>query len=127
MPYEVILLDEFADWLDEQGEEPRLRILAHLELLADRGPLLARPYADTLKGSKIPNLKELRVSYRREPIRILFAFNPKQQAVVILGGTKQADKRWYEVNIPIAEKLFVEYLEKQRKEDEQAIRKETQG
>jgi hypothetical protein len=49
----------------------------------------------------------------------------KQQAVIILGGSKQGDKRWYDTNIPIAEKLFAEYLERQRKADEEAARKET--
>ena len=124
MPYVLILLDEFAAWLDRQEEDCRLRIMAHLDLLEERGPLLVRPYADTLKGSKITNLKELRVQYKGEPIRILFAFDPKQQAVIILGGSKEGDKRWYDANIPIAEKLFFEHLEKQRKADEEAARKE---
>lgn len=124
MPYALILLDEFADWLDEQEGDCRLRIMAHLDLLEQRGPLLGRPYVDTLKGSKITNLKELRLQYKRSPIRILFAFDPKQQAVIILGGSKQADKRWYDTNIPIAEKLFSGYLERQRKADEEAAHKE---
>lgn len=70
------------------------------------------------------NLKELRVRYKTEPIRILFAFDPKQQAVIILGGSKQGDKRWYDINIPRVEKLFLEHLERQRKEDEENARKE---
>ena len=109
-------------WLEELDEKPRLRILSHLELLVERGPLLARPYADTLKGSKIPNLKELRVRYRGEPIRILFAFDQKQQAVIILGGCKRAGKRWYEMNVPIAEVLFARHMEKQQKLVEEPIR-----
>nr|HNH75934.1 hypothetical protein [Candidatus Obscuribacter sp.] len=55
---------------------------------------------------------------------ILFAFDPKQQAVIILGGSKQADKRWYDTNIPISEKLFFEHLEKLRKADKESPRKE---
>lgn len=124
MPYELILLDDFATWLDEQEEERRLKILGHLDLLEECGPLLGRPYADTLKGSKITNLKELRIQHKSEPIRILFAFDPKQQAVLILGGSKQADKRWYETNIPIAEKMFFAHVEKQRKADEEVDRRE---
>lgn len=124
MPYDIVLLDEFATWLDAQDEERRIKILGHLALLEERGPLLGRPYVDTLKGSKVPNLKELRVQHKAEPIRILFAFDPKQQAVVILGGSKQADKRWYETNIPLAEEMFFDYLERQRKADEEAARKE---
>lgn len=124
MPYELVLLDDFANWLDEQEEVRRIKILGHLDLLEERGPLLGRPYVDTLKGSKLPNLKELRVQHKTEPIRILFAFDPKQQAVIILGGSKQADKRWYEINIPIAEKMYAEHLEAQQKADKEAIRKE---
>jgi hypothetical protein len=127
MPYELILLEEFVVWLEELDEKPRLRILSHLELLVERGPLLGRPYADTLKGSKISNLKELRVQYRGEPIRILFAFDQKQQAVIILGGCKRADKRWYEVNVPIAEELFARHVEKQRKPVEDAMREEKEN
>jgi hypothetical protein len=74
------------------------------------GPLLGRPYVDTLKGSKYPNLKELRVQYKGEPWRILFAFDPIRQAIVLVGGNKTGDKRWYEKNIPIAETRFTEHL-----------------
>jgi hypothetical protein len=124
IPYTLIYLEEFASWLDMQEKSLQLRTLAHMELLKERGPLLGRPYADTLKGSQITNLKELRIQHKTEPIRILFAFDPKQQAVIILGGSKQADKRWYDVNIPLAEKLFASHLERQRKVDEEIARKE---
>jgi hypothetical protein len=124
MPYELVLLDDFATWLDEQDEARRIKVLGHLDLLEERGPLLGRPYVDTLKGSKTANLKELRVQHKTEPIRILFAFDPKQQAVIILGGSKQADKRWYDTNIPIAEILFSEHLEKQQEADREAASKE---
>lgn len=123
VPYELVLLDEFAAWLDAQEEDRRLRIMAHLDLLEERGPLLGRPYADTLKGSKLANLKELRVKYKKEAIRILFAFDPKQQAVIILGGNKQTDKRWYNTNTPIAEQLYLEHVEKQRKADQERTKK----
>ena len=125
MPYTLFYLQEFADWLDAQEQSLKLKTLAHLELLKERGPLLGRPFADTLKGAaQVTNLKELRVQHKTEPIRILFAFDPKQQAVIILGGSKQADKRWYDINIPRAEKLFLEHLERQRKEDAEKARKE---
>ncbi len=75
MPYELILLETFVTWLDEQEEDLRLRTYAHLDLLEERGPLLSRPYADTLKGSRIANLKELRFKFGKAPIRILFAFD----------------------------------------------------
>lgn len=117
MPYSVIYLDEFAAWLLEQNEDLQDRTLAQLAVLKEYGPLLGRPYVDTLKGSEIANLKELRFAYERAPIRILFAFDPKQQAIIILGGNKAVDKRWYEINIPIAEKLYKAHLERQSKID----------
>lgn len=121
----MFYLEEFASWLGAQEHGLILKTLAHLELLKERGPLLGRPYADTLKGTThVTNLKELRVQHKTEPIRILFAFDPKQQAVIILGGSKQADKRWYEVNIPLAEQLFLEHLERLRQEDDEKIAKE---
>lgn len=126
MPYMVLYLDDFATWLDAQEEDCRIRVIAHLDLLQERGPLLGRPYADTLKGSKVTNLKELRVQYKTEPIRLLFAFDPKQQAVIILGGSKQGNKRWYEEHIPIAETLFSKHLDRQRKADEKQAREERQ-
>lgn len=129
MPYKLVYLPEFAAWLDSQEEELIIRTIAHLDLLQERGPLLARPHADTLKGSQIANLKELRFKFDGAAIRILFAFDPKQQAVIIIGGNKQGDKRWYDKNIPIAEKLFKEHLESQQKTDDEiarnALRKET--
>lgn len=82
-----------------------------LDILEEQGARLGRPYVDTIKGSSLPNMKELRVQHAGEPYRILFAFDPKRQAVLLLGGNKSRDKRWYEKNIPIAERRFREYLE----------------
>lgn len=118
MPWFLVYLDEFSNWLDGQDEDLQDEALSHLEMLKDRGPLLSRPYADTLKGSKIANLKELRFNYKGSPIRILYAFDPRKQGVIILAGDKTGNKRWYEKNIPIAEKLYAAHLAKLSKQQE---------
>ena len=82
-----------------------------LDVLEEQGPSIGRPYVDTIKGSDLPNMKELRVQHAGLPYRILFAFDPKRQAVLLVGGNKTEDKRWYEINIPIADKRFRKYLE----------------
>lgn len=110
MPWTLVYLKEFESWLDSQAEDLQDETLAHLELLKKIGPVLSRPHADTLKGSKISNLKELRFTFVGAPIRILYAFDPNQHGVIILGGDKSGDKRWYEVNISKAEKLYGEHL-----------------
>ncbi len=127
MAWTLLYLQTFQGWLDSQPEDLQDEALAYLELLKERGPLLPRPYADTLKGSNIANLKELRFSFNGAPIRILFAFDPKQQGVIIIGGDKTGDKRWYDTNIPIAEELYATHLKKQKKEDEEKANKEKEA
>ena len=60
----------------------------------------------------VKNLKELRVQHKGKPYRVLFAFDPKRQAVMLCGGDKTGDKRFYDKMIPIAEREFIAHLEK---------------
>lgn len=117
MAFTVRRTSEFKDWFDQQDKPLRRAILAHIGLLQERGPRLSRPHADTLKGSKLTNLKELRVQHRGDPYRILYAFDPKRQALLLVGGNKAEDKKWYDKMIPRAEKLFEAHLEDLDKED----------
>lgn len=75
-------------------------------MLAEMGPLLGRPYADTLKGTSIRNLKD---EHRRRPVRIFFAFDSIRQAYVICAGSKSGTKHFYETMIPIAERIFLKH------------------
>lgn len=116
--WKVVTLEEFRYWYDGQDDGSKEEVAGYLRTLQQYGPSLGRPFVDTLKGSTLPNLKELRFEYKRAPIRILFAFDPKQQCVVILGGDKSKDKRWYKINIPKAEKLYRKHLETLERERE---------
>jgi hypothetical protein len=113
--WEVEYTDEFEEWwtgltVDEQGA-----IDVAVEALQAVGPGLGRPRVDTVKGSRHPNMKELRPP--GETIRILFAFDPRRMAILLLGGDKR-DRwtRWYEEMIPIADRLYDEHLETLRRE-----------
>ncbi len=110
MKWEVLLHEEFVKWLDEQKPSIRNEIIAHTKLLAEHGANLGRPSVDSLKGSSFKNMKELRIQWKGEPWRILFAFDPKRRSILLVGGSKQNDKRWYEKNIPIADKRFSQHL-----------------
>ena len=116
MAFTVIFSPEFGNWFDEQEKSLQRAVLIYVGLLEERGPQLSRPQADTLKGSKLKNLKELRVQYQGEPYRILYAFDPQRQALLLVGGNKAGDKRWYDRMIPIAEALFARHLEELEKE-----------
>jgi hypothetical protein len=86
-------------------------VLAIVKVLAESGPKLGRPRVDTLKGSAFNNMKELRIQYQGEPWRILFAFDPLRQAILLIGGNKSGNKRWYKENISLADQRYEQYLE----------------
>ena len=110
MSWSILTHVEFDSWLLAQPEDVQVNVLAHAELLAEFGPTLGRPQVDTLKDSRHANMKELRVQHRGEPYRVLFAFDPKRRAILLLGGNKRGDKRWYKVNIPLADRRYDAHL-----------------
>ena len=110
MEYIVEYTAEFEVWWDTLAEEIQERIHDGVRLLEERGPKLGRPYADTVRGSKHSNMKELRVQYAGEPCRILFAFDPRRCAILLIGGRKTGQDNWYEQYIPVADRLFDEHL-----------------
>lgn len=118
MGWDVEYTDEFGAWWETLSTEEQERVSAAVELLEERGPNLGRPIVDRIAGSSVHNLKELRPSATN--IRILFAFGPVRSAILLLGGDKTGEwERWYVVAIPVAERLFAEYLEdlgRERKE-----------
>ncbi len=69
-----------------------------------------RPYADTVKGSRYKNMKELRVQFSGRPIRAFYAFDPIRRAIVLCAGDKSNDKRFYEKLVRIAEDEFTAHL-----------------
>lgn len=71
----VIFTSTFDSWLQGQEEGMQEKVLADLMNLETYGPQLPRPYADTVKGSRYKNMKELRVQYSGRPIRA-FLFSP---------------------------------------------------
>ena len=103
----------FDDWLEQQSDTDRESVLTLLKVLSEIGPRLGRPYADTLKGSRIPNLKELRIQSAGDPIRALFAFDPNRQAVILCAGHKGNEKRFYKEMISLAEAEFENHLKGQ--------------
>lgn len=111
MAWDVEFTDQFGEWWDALDEETQVAIDAIVRVLEKVGPALTRPYADTVKGSRHPNMRELRVQHRGRPLRLLYAFDPRRTAIVLVGGDKGGDDRWYDVHIPIADKLYDEHLE----------------
>ena len=114
--WEVEYTDEFKEWWDTLTDEQQEDVVASVELLRNLGPALPRPHADVVKGSKYPNMKELRTQSQGKPLRTLFAFDPRRCAILLIGGDKTGDKRFYAKMVPIADKLYDEHLKQLKKE-----------
>ncbi len=110
MAWEVEVSDEFSAWYDrlDDGESDSVDVV--VGLLEQHGPLLGRPYADVIRQSRYPNMKELRVQHEGRPYRILFAFDPRRTAYLLLGGDKTGDDRWYEMAVPKADEIYAKHL-----------------
>ena len=94
MTWSVLVHNEFEDEFPGLDEDLQDELLEHAKLLEEFGPNLGRPTVDTLKGSKHANMKELRFAWSGEVWRVSFAFDPKRQAVLLVGGDKGgADQR----------------------------------
>lgn len=106
------------DWIDGLDPGAHARVVQAIDLLAEAGPGLGRPLVDTIHGSLIPNLKELRPG----TVRILFCFDPWRSAILLVAGDKAGRwAAWYSEAIPLAEQRYEIYL-KERAEEEQESR-----
>jgi hypothetical protein len=115
--WQVEYTDQFEQWWDQLSTEEQAAIDVTVEVLQERGPGLGRPFVDTVKGSRHANMKELRP--RGGFIRILFAFDPRRMAILLVGGDKRDRwSSWYEEMIPVADRLFEEHLETVHREEE---------
>lgn len=114
--WEVNITDECEEWYDALSEEEQGPIDAAVELLQQRGPNLGRPVVGEVAGSKIHNLKELRPS--GTSYRILFAFDPRREAILLVGADKASRgwKAWYPPAIAEAERLWDTYIADLKKE-----------
>ena len=120
--WRITTTDTFDEWYIDLDEDSKAEIIAVVELLKLLGPRLGRPHADTLKGSKFANMKELRAKTADKVLRIAFAFDPARTGVLLLGGDKSgvSKRRFYKRLIEKADQLFAAHLAalKEKKKEE---------
>jgi hypothetical protein len=109
MATEIVVVAEFLEWYEELTVEEQESIRPVVKMLEVAGATLGYPQSSSVKGSKFA-MRELRVQHAGRPYRILYAFDPVRQAVLLIGGDKTGDDRWYEKAIRVADRLFAEYL-----------------
>ena len=117
MAWAVEYTDQFEAWWDGLTAEEQDAIAASVTVLIERGPQLGRPHADTVRGSRHANMKELRVQQHGDPYRVLFAFDPRRAAILLIGGAKGGDEAgFYRRVIPAADALYDEHLAQLKRE-----------
>jgi hypothetical protein len=121
--WEVEFTDDFGAWWDTLTEDEQARIDASVRLLEEYGPALDHPHTSSVEQSKHSRMRELRVQIGGRPFRVLYAFDLNRTVILLIGGDKTGDARWYEVNVPVADRLFDQHIEELKKE--KALKKET--
>lgn len=116
MTWDVEYTNEFGDWWASLNEAEQDSVAAYILLLERRGPSLPFPYSSGVKGSKHPHLRELRIQHQGKPYRILYAFDPRRIAILLIGADKTGNNRWYVEYVPIADRLYDEHLQTLGKE-----------
>jgi len=115
--WEVEYTDEFGGWWDSLSAGEQEALAHDVEVLRQVGPGLGRPRVDTVNGSKFRNMKELRTQHAGHALRTFFAFDPRRTAILLVGGDKSGDKRFYERMIPLADRLYEEHLKELEREE----------
>lgn len=111
MSWEVEYTDEFGAWWTTLDTGAQDSIDVVVRLLEQRGPQLPFPYSSGVNGSKHRHMRELRIQHAGGPVRVFYAFDPRRTAILLIGGNKTGDDRFYERMIPIADRLYDDHLE----------------
>jgi len=121
MPYTIERTKLFDQWYNGLSEADQVVVVAMVGLLEKLGTTLPFPYSSGINGSKHKHMRELRKKYKNKLFRILYAFDPGRVGILLVGGNKTGDKRWYEKNVPVADKLYDEHLVDLKKKKEKRI------
>lgn len=113
---DVEVTDEFIAWWDTLAEAEQESIRSLVQLLRRTGPALPFPYSSRITTSRHNHLRELRIQHAGSPYRVLYAFDPRRIAILLLGGNKGGDDRWYETFVPRADRLYDEHIAQLKKE-----------
>lgn len=116
MVWDVEHTDEFGQWFTSLGEADQDSIDFTVDLLIEHGPKLRFPHSSGIEGSRHSHMRELRVQSEGRPLRIFYAFDPRRLAILLIGGDKTGDKRFYDRMIPVADTLYDVHLDELKQE-----------
>jgi hypothetical protein len=112
MEYIIELTEECTSWILSLNPAEQEDVAVVLKLLKEKGTHLGFPYSSKIMDSDYSHMRELRIQHKGDPYRILYAFDPRRVAVLLIGGSKTGKDRWYKKMIPVADKLYRQHIEK---------------
>jgi hypothetical protein len=108
--WEIEFTDQFGEWWYTLSEEEQESARTSIVLLREKGPSLRFPHTSGIVTSRHKQMRELRVQHHGRPYRVLFAFDPLRVAILLIGGDKTGDDRWYDAYVPVADRLYDDHL-----------------
>ncbi|BCK76479.1 uncharacterized protein conserved in bacteria [Acetobacter aceti NRIC 0242] len=108
--------DEFGGWFATLSDSEKEDVYASGLLLEERGPGLRFPMSSGVNGSRHNHMRELRIQSGGKPIRVFYAFDPRRAAILLIGGDKTGDERFYDRLTPVADNLYDAHLDELRRE-----------
>ena len=115
--WQVEYTDQFEIWWNTLSESTQIDIDASVQLLEKMGIHLPFPHSSKVNNSKHSHMRELRVQSRGKPVRVLYAFDPRRHAILLIGGDKTGHNDWYEKNLPMADRLYDAHLQEIEQEN----------
>lgn len=110
--WEVEATDEFTAWYEDLSAEEQESVTYSIRLLMEKGPTLPHPHSSGIAGSRHGHMRELRVQHEGRPYRLLYAFDPRRAAILLIGGDKTGlGDRWYVEFVPKADALYDAHIE----------------
>ena len=116
MTWNVEYTDEFGAWWNTLTEDEQDAVAVSVQLLVKTGPQLSFPHSTAIVGSRHGHMRELRTQKGGRPFRTLYACDPRRAVILLIGGDKTGNNRWYTEYVPIADRLYDDHLEQLRKE-----------
>jgi hypothetical protein len=114
--WDVEFSDEFGEWWDGLTAAEQKSVDYTVSLLQELGPTLRMPHSSGVEMSRHAHMRELRVQHEGRPWRVLYAFDPRRTAMLLIGADKTGNNRWYEEFVPRANEIYDRHLRELERE-----------
>jgi hypothetical protein len=110
LAWEVEFSDEFEWWWDALSAAEQKSVDFTVSPLQRAGPALKMPHSSGVETSRHRHMRELRIQHQGRPYRVLYAFDPRRAAMLLIGGDKTGNNRWYGEYVPVADAIYDRHL-----------------